>query len=76
MATMVDLRGAIYGRRPVPADEIWLSDSDIVLVPKSPIKVVDEVIEQVFTRGIYAAVPLEVMWGQGFSTVSAITSAN
>ena len=76
MATMVDLRGALYGRRPVPADDIWLSDCDIVLVPKSPIKVVDEVIEQVFTRGIYAAVPLEILWGQGFSTVSAITSSN
>ncbi|TWT36731.1 Polysaccharide biosynthesis/export protein [Posidoniimonas corsicana] len=72
MATMLDLRGALYGRRPVPADEIWLNDSDIVLIPKTPIQVVDEVVEQVFTRGIYAAVPLELMWGQGFATVSSI----
>lgn len=76
LATMVDLRGALYGRRPVPADEIWLNDSDIVLVPKTPIQMADEVVEQVFTRGIYAAVPLELIWGQGFSTVSAITSGN
>ncbi|MEQ8847090.1 polysaccharide biosynthesis/export family protein [Botrimarina sp.] len=74
MATLVDLRGALYGRRPTPADEIWLNDSDIVLVPKAPIQVVDEFIEQVFTRGLYAAIPLELVYGQGFATVSAITS--
>lgn len=74
MATLVDIRGALYGRRPTPADEIWLNDSDIILVPKTPIQVVDEFIEQVFTRGLYAAVPLELVYGQGFTTVSAITS--
>jgi polysaccharide export outer membrane protein len=62
MATMLDLRGALYARRPVPADDIWLNDSDIVLVPKSPIQQVDDFIEQVFTRGIYSAVPHEVLW--------------
>ncbi len=74
MATMLDLRGALYGRRPTPADEIWLNDGDIVLIPKTPIEAVDELIEQVFTRGLYAAIPLELIWGQGFTTVSAITS--
>lgn len=72
MATMVDVRGALYGKRPVPADEIWLNDNDIVLVPKSPIEVLDDFIEQVFTRGVYAAVPVEVLWGQGFGSVSSI----
>jgi polysaccharide export outer membrane protein len=74
MATMLDLRGALYGRRPAPADEIWLNDADIVLIPKSPIQATDELIEQIFTRGLYAAIPLELIWGQGFSTVSAIVS--
>ncbi|MEN0109556.1 MAG: polysaccharide biosynthesis/export family protein [Planctomycetota bacterium] len=74
MATMLDLRGALYGRRPTPADEIWLNDSDIVLVPKTPIEVADDLIEQVFTRGLYAAIPLELIWGQGFTTVSSIIS--
>ena len=74
MATMLDLRGALYGRRPVPADEIWLNDADIVLVPKTPIQAADELIEQIFTRGLYAAIPLELIWGQGFATVSSITS--
>ena len=63
MATMLDLRGALYGRRPVPADDIWLNDSDIVLVPKTPIQQVDEVIEQYITRGIYGVVPREFVWG-------------
>ncbi len=62
MATMLDLRGALYARRPVPADDIWLNDSDIILVPKTPIQQVDDFIEQVFTRGVYGLVPREVIW--------------
>jgi polysaccharide export outer membrane protein len=62
MATMLDLRGALYARRPVPADDIWLNDSDIILVPKTPIEQADELIEQVFTRGVYGLVPREVIW--------------
>ncbi len=62
MATMLDLRGAVYARRPVPADDIWLNDSDIVLVPKTPIQQVDEVIEQYITRGMYSLIPREVIW--------------
>lgn len=62
MATMVDIRGALYARRPVPADNIWLNDSDIVLVPKTPIQQVDEVIEQYLTRGLFGVVPREVVW--------------
>jgi polysaccharide export outer membrane protein len=63
MATMLDVRGALYGRRPVPADDIWLNDSDIVIVPKTPIQQVDEFIEQIFTRGLYSVVPIEKIWG-------------
>ena len=59
LATMLDIRGALYGHRPCPADEIWLSDSDVVVVPKSRILVVDEFIELVFTRGIYGVIPFE-----------------
>jgi polysaccharide export outer membrane protein len=62
MATMLDLRGALYGRRPVPADDIWLNDSDTVLLPKTPIQQADELIEQVFTRGLYGVVPVEKVW--------------
>jgi len=59
MATMLDLRGALYGKRPTPADEIWLNDSDIVVVPKMPIQVIDEAIELVFQRGIYGVLPMQ-----------------
>ena len=54
LATMLDIRGALYANTPCPADEIWLNDSDIVVVPKRKILVVDEFIELVFTRGIYS----------------------
>jgi len=57
MATMLDLRGALLGKRPCPSDEIWIRDSDIVIVPKSPILLMDEFIELVFTRGVYGVMP-------------------
>ena len=71
MATMLDLRGAMYGRRPVPADDIWLNDSDIVLVTKTPIQQLDEAIEQFFVRGLYGVVPREVIWN--LDTVTTTT---
>lgn len=62
IATMLDLRGALYARRPVPADNIWINDSDIVLVSKTPIQQVDELLDQYLTRGAYTFVPREVLW--------------
>jgi len=58
MATMVDLRAALHGREPCPAGEIWLNDSDIVIVPKNPILIADDFIELVFTRGVYGVLPV------------------
>ena len=57
MATMLDIKGALYGRRPAPVDEIWLNDSDIVVIPKTNIQATDEVIGQYFTRGLYSLFP-------------------
>ena len=57
MATKLNIYGAVFGKRPCPTDEIWLRDSDIVLVPKSPILASDDLIELVFTRGIYGILP-------------------
>ncbi len=57
MATMVDIRGALYGRRPTPAGEIWLNDSDIVVVPKTKIQATDEIINQFFSNGLYSLFP-------------------
>lgn len=72
MATMLDLRGAMYAKRPVPADNIWLNDSDIVLVPKTPIQQVDEVIEQYIIRGAYSVVPREFIWGLNSTSGSTL----
>lgn len=59
MATVVNLEKALCGKDPCPAGEIWLNDSDVVLVPKGSILVANEFIEQVFTRGIYGVFPLD-----------------
>lgn len=57
IATKLDLNGALNGRRPHPSDEIWLRDSDIVLVPKKPIQLLSEAVSQYLTQTIYAIFP-------------------
>lgn len=75
LATMLDLRGALYGKSPGPSDEIWLNDSDIVVVPKAPIKVANDVIEQVFTKGIYGVLPFSMSYSiSRLSSISAVGS--
>jgi len=58
LATMVDVDAILHARKPCSPGEIWLNDSDVVIVPKSPILVADDFIELVFTRGIYGVFPL------------------
>jgi len=70
MATMVNLQAALYGNQPCPQGEIWLSDSDVVLVPKDRILVADEFINLVFTRGIYGVFP--VVAAVNFSKLSSL----
>jgi polysaccharide biosynthesis/export protein len=60
IATKLDIRGAVYGYRPTPADEIFLRDSDIVLVPKSSIKRTDDFLELIMTNGVYRIFPIQV----------------
>jgi polysaccharide export outer membrane protein len=57
MATMVNLHAALGGKNPCPAGEIWLGDSDVVLVPKSEILKTDDFINLAFTRGLYGVIP-------------------
>jgi polysaccharide biosynthesis/export protein len=57
LATKVDVRGALYGVRPIPSDDIWLRDNDTIIVPKSPIQSAADVISLVATNGVYAAAP-------------------
>jgi polysaccharide biosynthesis/export protein len=57
LATRVDVRGAHLGKVPTPADEIWLRDSDWIIVPQTPIKLFNNFVKQVFTDGAYGVVP-------------------
>lgn len=65
MATKLDIRGALYGERPMPSDEIWLRDSDLVVVPKSSLQRFDDIAEMVFTKGVYAVLPLTTTYQFG-----------
>ena len=57
VATKLDLRGAHLGKDPSPADEIWIRDSDLIIVPRTPMKLTNDFVRQVFTEGIYGVVP-------------------
>jgi polysaccharide export outer membrane protein len=57
MALRLDLAGGLHGERPWPSDEIWLRDSDVVLVPKQPIQRLADVIDLYFTRTLYGVIP-------------------
>jgi polysaccharide export outer membrane protein len=54
VATRLNMAGALSGERPIPSDEIWLRDSDIVLVPKLAIQRFSELVDLYFTRTIYS----------------------
>jgi polysaccharide biosynthesis/export protein len=58
LATMIDLQGALFGHQPCPPGEIWIDDSDVVIVPKGQILIADDFINMVFTRGIYGVFPM------------------
>ena len=58
LATMINLQAALLGNQPCPPGEIWIDDSDIIIVPKSNILIADDFIDLVFTRGIYGVFPL------------------
>ena len=65
ISTMLDLQGAVYGKRPTPADEIWLRDGDVIIVPAKPILRLNWFVRQVFTEGIYGVVPFSYNLGNG-----------
>lgn len=60
MALRLDLAGGLLGKRPIPSDEIWLRDSDIVLIPKTPVRRLADAIELYFTRTLYGVFPSEL----------------
>lgn len=58
LATIINLEGALFGNQPCPPGEIWIDDSDVVIVPKGKILIADDFIDLVFTRGIYGVFPM------------------
>jgi len=72
LATRLDLRGALYGHRPAPADEIWLNDSDIVVVPKSGLLVADNVTNLGFTKGLFGVAHYHAGVGFNFAKFSGV----
>jgi len=70
IATKLDLHAAVFGKQPCPPSEIWLSDSDVIIVPKSPILAADDFISLVFTRGIYGVFPMNA--SLNFAKVSTL----
>jgi polysaccharide export outer membrane protein len=63
MATRVNIRPALYNSRSLCADDIWLRDSDVVIVPKCILQVLDDYIALIFTKGIYGVVPFSTSFG-------------
>jgi polysaccharide biosynthesis/export protein len=70
MATMINLECALFGHQPTPPGEIWIDDSDVVIVPKGKMLQADDFIELVFTRGIYGVFPLSAQLN--FSKLSSL----
>jgi polysaccharide export outer membrane protein len=72
MATVLDLHDALMGKQPCPAGEIWIGDSDVVLVPKSPLLRADDFINLAFTRGVYSVFPFTTTWSFGTGSTAVV----
>ncbi len=67
ISTLVDVRGAVLGREAHPADEIWIRDGDVIILPSTPIRLFDNFVRQVFTEGIYGILPVTGSYNFGSS---------
>ena len=59
---MLDLRGSILGHEAHSPDQIWIRDGDVIIVPSSPIRLFNNFVDQVFTRGIYGVLPFNTTY--------------
>jgi len=71
MATRVKVRPTLYNYPELASEDIWLRDSDIVIVPKLTVQVCDDWIELIFTKGIYGVIPFG---GVSFAFFKDVTS--
>jgi polysaccharide export outer membrane protein len=74
IATSLDLNHALLGKTPCPISEIWVGDSDLIIVPKSKILRTDNFIELVFTRGLYGVIPFN--GGVNYTVFKDLTPVN
>jgi polysaccharide export outer membrane protein len=73
IATIVNLRNAMLGKVPCPDGEIWVSDADLIIVPKSRILWADDTINLLFTRGLYGVIPFGTSYSySNFTEVGAL----
>ncbi len=71
MATVVNMQPTMLcNRQPCPCGEIWLDDGDVVMVPKTPILIADDLINLYFTRGLYSVLPFSTFYD--FSAQSGV----
>lgn len=61
VATKLDLKKALFDPQPCPADEIFLRDSDIVVIPKNCLLKTDNFLQLLFTDAIYRVVPFSTV---------------
>ncbi len=58
LATLINLEAALFGNQPCPRGEIWIDDSDVIIVPKGKLLIADDIINLTFTRGLYGVFPM------------------
>ncbi len=56
-STLLDLRQAVLGREAHPCDEIWVRDGDVIILPRTPVRVLTNFVRMVFTEGVYGVMP-------------------
>lgn len=59
LGTRVNIQPTLYNYDMTPEGNLWLADSDVVVVPKNALQVADDFIDLTFTRGIYGVFPFQ-----------------
>jgi protein involved in polysaccharide export with SLBB domain len=57
LSTVLDLRAPLLGHEAHPADNIWLRDGDVIVLPSTPLRLINNLVRQVFTEGVYGVIP-------------------
>ncbi len=71
VATCVNLWKPVIEGRHQQVQELWLADSDVVVVPKTSLRIGTDFIGEIFTRGIYGVLPFQGM-SMNFAKMSTL----